>query len=350
MTRTIVGVGLVLLAVTAAGCGSSDGAEGDPTGAIESAASVTLAFSPASHAFGTVAPGASATATFTLTNSGKAKSGAITLGLTGALSDFHVASTTCGASLASKASCTVSVAFAPPVGAAAGAQSATLTASSASGAKAHASLTGTVAAMHSIGGAVSGLQGSGLTLSDGVDVLTVAPGATAFAFPTKLASGAAYAVAVSAQPSNPSQTCTVSNGTGTVGTADVTNVQVSCTTATYPLSITVYNGTCSGGYCGLQCATIPLTLSGSASASIDAAGSYTSTGATYVFPGHSSVLAGSTVDVQYAAPAGTFCTCSFDPNNVHAECASWGCPMTVVPQETVNGAIHATLYCSYPIL
>lgn len=48
----------------------------------------------------------------------------------------------------------------------------------------------------------------------------------AFAFTTKLADGAKYAGTVATQPSG--QTCAVSNGTGTVAAANVTNVSVSC--------------------------------------------------------------------------------------------------------------------------
>ena len=50
-----------------------------------------------------------------------------------------------------------------------------------------------------------------------------------FTFGTQLASGAAYAVTVQANPSG--QTCTVVDGSGTVGSANVTNVAVSCATA-----------------------------------------------------------------------------------------------------------------------
>jgi 6-phosphogluconolactonase (cycloisomerase 2 family) len=54
-----------------------------------------------------------------------------------------------------------------------------------------------------------------------------------FSFPTRLAAGAAYAVNVQTQPSGPSQTCTVTNASGTVGAADVTNVAVDCKTNMY---------------------------------------------------------------------------------------------------------------------
>ena len=93
-----------------------------------------------------------------------------------------------------------------------------------------------------IGGTVSGLAGTGLVLQDnGGDNLSVS-GNTAFTFATKVASGKAYNVTVLTQPSNPSQTCTVTAGTGTA-TANVTNVAVVCSTPA--LSATI-GGTVSG--------------------------------------------------------------------------------------------------------
>lgn len=82
-------------------------------------------------------------------------------------------------------------------------------------------------AQYTIGGTVSGLSGTGLVLQDnGGDNLAIkADGA--FTFATKVASGSAYKVTVMTQPSNPTQTCTVTNGTGTAS-GNVTNVTVSC--------------------------------------------------------------------------------------------------------------------------
>ncbi len=78
-----------------------------------------------------------------------------------------------------------------------------------------------------IGGTVSGLNtGTSVTLLDnGADSLTVTANGT-FTFKTALASGAAYSVTVGTQPTG--ETCTVTNGSGTVGTANVTNVAVAC--------------------------------------------------------------------------------------------------------------------------
>jgi 6-phosphogluconolactonase len=84
-------------------------------------------------------------------------------------------------------------------------------------------------ATYTIGGMVTGLTGSGLVLqNNGGGDLTVSA-AGAFTFTAGLAYGAAYAVTVKTQPSSPTQNCVVTNGSGTVGTANVTNVAVVCT-------------------------------------------------------------------------------------------------------------------------
>jgi 6-phosphogluconolactonase (cycloisomerase 2 family) len=83
-----------------------------------------------------------------------------------------------------------------------------------------------------IGGTVTGLTGTGLVLQDnGGDNLSIT-GNGAFTFATPLASGKAYAVTVLTQPSSPTQTCTVANGSGTTASANVTNVAVTCSGGT----------------------------------------------------------------------------------------------------------------------
>ncbi len=81
-----------------------------------------------------------------------------------------------------------------------------------------------------IGGSVSGLIGSGLVLQDnGSDNFPVTGyGNVSFTFATPLSAGSAYAVTVLTQPSNPTQTCSAVNATGTVN-GNVNNVQIICT-------------------------------------------------------------------------------------------------------------------------
>src|SRR5882757_3582276 len=87
---------------------------------------------------------------------------------------------------------------------------------------------------YTVGGSVSGLSGSGLTLqNNGEDSLKVTADG-AFTFTTTLISGNLYNVSVSTQPGAPTQTCVSSNGVGTVGSSNVTNVTVICTVKTDP--------------------------------------------------------------------------------------------------------------------
>lgn len=78
-----------------------------------------------------------------------------------------------------------------------------------------------------LGGSVSGLVGSGLVLASDLQALPVA-GNGSFQFTAPILSTGSYAVSVASQPSAPAQTCVVSNGSGNQPTANVTNVQVSC--------------------------------------------------------------------------------------------------------------------------
>src|ERR1700694_567561 len=78
---------------------------------------------------------------------------------------------------------------------------------------------------YSIGGTVSGIDAgqSAILRDNGGDDLTVSANG-AFAFVTRIASGGAYAVTVTAPEG---KTCTVTGGSGTVS-ATVTNVAVAC--------------------------------------------------------------------------------------------------------------------------
>src|SRR5579859_6529889 len=85
---------------------------------------------------------------------------------------------------------------------------------------------------YSVGGTVSGLSGSGLVLeNNGADNLVIHADGS-FTFPSTLITGNKYSVSVWSQPTAPNQTCTVSQGSGTVAGAEVNNVAVDCTNKT----------------------------------------------------------------------------------------------------------------------
>jgi hypothetical protein len=89
--------------------------------------------------------------------------------------------------------------------------------------------TGQTGGPFSIGVTVTGLSGTGLVLQDnGKDNLAVTANGT-FTFATLIASGGTYAVAVSTQPGNPTQTCAVTGAGGGTATANV-SLAINCTT------------------------------------------------------------------------------------------------------------------------
>ena len=100
------------------------------------------------------------------------------------------------------------------------------------------------AASHALGGTISGLSAPGLVLANGSDTVSPAAGALAFTFPTLVAQGGAYAVGVRSQPTG--TTCSVGNGTGTMGSSDVATVQITCSTNAYRLSGSIAGLTASG--------------------------------------------------------------------------------------------------------
>ena len=82
---------------------------------------------------------------------------------------------------------------------------------------------------HKLGGTITGLNANGLVLVNGSDRLEVpagAPGATVDFNMGKVADGAPYGITVLTQPAG--RTCSVQNGVGTMGTADIGNIVVAC--------------------------------------------------------------------------------------------------------------------------
>ncbi len=144
-----------------------------------------------------------------------------------------------------------------------------------------------------VGGAVTGLTGSGLMLQNnaGDDLAITADGN--FTFATEISTGNAYAVTVSAQPTAPAQTCTVSSGTGNIAGAAVSDVAVTCVTDTFAVG---------GSVTGLSGSGLMLQNNAGDDLAITADGNFTF--ATEVIDGGAYAV---TVSTQPTSPAQT-CT------------------------------------------
>lgn len=85
---------------------------------------------------------------------------------------------------------------------------------------------------YTVAGSIAGLKSGGMTLASGPDKLAIPAAATSFTLPTALLAGTAYDVRVSDQPPRFTQQCVVANGSGTIGSANVSNVAITCTSQT----------------------------------------------------------------------------------------------------------------------
>ena len=118
---------------------------------------------------------------------------------------------------------------------------------------------------YTIGGNVSGLASGSLTLlMNGTGPFNVTANG-AFVFPTQVSS--TYAVTVGTQPVG--QVCTVSNGSGSGVTANVSNVSITCSARTYTIG-----GTVTGLAAGSQ---VTLNDNGADPATVTASGAFTFT-------------------------------------------------------------------------
>ena len=181
------------------------------------------------------------------------------------------------------------------------------------------SSSGGVATRYTIGGSVSGLTSSGLTLTDnGGDTLTVSSNSTTFTFSQTLQSGATYAVAVATSPTN--EQCTVSSASGTVS-GNVSNVAVVC----------VQLDTIGGAISGLSAAGLVLELNGQYSLSVLANAS------SYVFS--QTLASGTAYQVTVATqPTGETCTVSSGAGTVSGNVTNANVTCSIVTY-SISGTI-----------
>ena len=93
---------------------------------------------------------------------------------------------------------------------------------------AESSLVGSNATLYSISGNLIGLQGSITLQNNGAESVTLT-GSGNFSFATQVAKGFRYNITVSSQPTG--QTCTVTNGSGTINNFAIDNISVNCITS-----------------------------------------------------------------------------------------------------------------------
>lgn len=136
---------------------------------------------------------------------------------------------------------------------------------------------------YTVGGSISGLEGSIVLENNGGDPISLTANGD-FAFTTPLESGDDYDVSVASHSALPEQTCNLSNGMGKVGSANITNVSVTCTTNSYSVGGDV-SGIPGGATLTLSNNGVPLV--------VPADGSFT-------FP--TKVLSNRSYDVQVVTP------------------------------------------------
>ena len=183
---------------------------------------------------------------------------------------------------------------------------------------------GTTGATYTVGGTIAGLTGTAVLENNaGNDLSTSTNGA--FTFSTPLASGSAYNVTVKTNPSG--QACTVTNPSGTIAAANVTNVSISCVTTVTP-TYTV-GGTIAG-------------LTGTAVLENNA-GNDLSTSTNGAFTFSTPLASGSAYNVTVKTnPSGQACTVTNPSGTIAAANVtnvSISCVTTVTPTYTVGGTI-----------
>lgn len=181
---------------------------------------------------------------------------------------------------------------------------------------------------YTVGGSISGLTASGLTIEDnGSDSLTVQQSATSFQFATPVSSGSAYDVTVATQPSG--LTCTVADAAGSHVQANITTVQITCNAATFAIGGTVSGLAASGLVLQDNAADNLAVSSGSATFLFDTPVAYDS-------PYDVTVLSqptGETCTVDHGAGTATQTV-----SDVAVSCAV-NPTYTVVPSATADGII-----------
>ena len=179
-----------------------------------------------------------------------------------------------------------------------------------------------VAPTYTLGGTVSGLtSGQSVTLSNVLDTVTVGNGT--FTFGVQLSTGTSYSVTAQ---NPPGMTCAVSNGSGTMPAANVTNVAVNCVANAAPTF------TLGGNVTGLGAGQTVTLLNNGVTALTIGNGPFT-------LP--TQLQAGTSYNITAQNPSGMTCTVTngssvmpaANVTNVAVNC-------TVVPTFTLGGTVN----------
>ncbi len=92
---------------------------------------------------------------------------------------------------------------------------------------------------YTVGGTVTGLAGAGLILQDSNGQIQTMAANGSFAFGTAFRWGTAYSVTIQTQPLTPTQTCTITSGSGIVTSSNISSIAITCTTNTYTVGGTL---------------------------------------------------------------------------------------------------------------
>lgn len=95
---------------------------------------------------------------------------------------------------------------------------------------------------YTLSGTITGLSGiTGLILTNSFDgaTLSVAVASGTFAFTQTYLDGTSYNVSVTTQPNHPVQNCVTTNGVGVIAGADITNINIVCTSTAFPIEVNV---------------------------------------------------------------------------------------------------------------
>ncbi|MBL7481763.1 hypothetical protein [Legionella bononiensis] len=193
----------------------------------------------------------------------------------------------------------------------------------------------TCANAYTVGGTVTGLSGTVVLQNNLMDDLSISSNG-AFTFPIPVAQGATYSVTVLTPPL--AQTCTLTNESGTMGSANVTNVGVSCVTNTTTLTTSISD---------LALSRTGLTeygVTGTPSSGVARVITITNTGVNSAFnlvvtPPSWPSGTSSTTDCSSTLASGSNCTITVTPGNTATSDGTNPCSSGTAP---VPGAIQVT--------